>query len=105
MSQATTTTTPGTFLPARSCRRVSVCPSVTSRCSTETAKRRISQSSPYDSIGLRFSGAENVGKTQTWLPQREALNADLDAAQVAGKWRLSTRSVVNLARSVARLSH
>jgi len=50
------------FLPARrdqnirpsiSCRRVSLCPSVrpsvTSQCSTETAKRRITQTTPYDS--------------------------------------------------------
>ena len=34
-----------------SCRRVSVCPSVTSRCSTETAKHRITQTTPYDSPG------------------------------------------------------
>jgi len=32
-----------------SCCRVSVCPSVTSRCSTETVKRRITQTTPHDS--------------------------------------------------------
>ena len=34
------------------CRHVSVCPSVTSRRSTETAKRRITQTTPRDSLGL-----------------------------------------------------
>jgi len=38
-----------------SCRRVSVSPSVypsvTSRCSTETAKRRIMHTTPHDSVG------------------------------------------------------
>jgi len=32
-------------------RRLSVCLSVTSRCSTETAKRRITQATPHDSTG------------------------------------------------------
>ena len=32
--------------------RMSVCPSVTSRCSTKTAKRRITQTTPYDSPGI-----------------------------------------------------
>ena len=31
--------------------RLSVCPSVTSRCSTETAKRRITQTTPHDTPG------------------------------------------------------
>ena len=34
--------------PLISCRRVSLCPSVTSRCSTETAKRWITQTTPHD---------------------------------------------------------
>jgi len=34
-----------------SCHHVSVCPSVTSRCSTETAKCRITQTMPHDSPG------------------------------------------------------
>jgi len=44
------------FLPTRryasagiNCRRVSVRLSVTSRCSNETAKRRITQTTPHDS--------------------------------------------------------
>jgi len=36
---------------AISCRRVSVCPSITSRCSTETAKRTITQITPDDIAG------------------------------------------------------
>jgi len=32
--------------------RLSVCLSVTSRCSTKTAKRRITQTAPHDSPGL-----------------------------------------------------
>ena len=36
-----------------SCSRVSVRPSVTSRCSTETAKRRITQATPHDSPGTQ----------------------------------------------------
>jgi len=34
-----------------SCRRVSVRPSVTTRCSTEMAKRRITQTTTHDSTG------------------------------------------------------
>ena len=37
------------------CCHVSVCPSATSRCSTETAKRRITQTTPYDSPGRPYS--------------------------------------------------
>jgi len=38
-----------------SCRRVSVHPSVTSQCSTETAKRGIAQTVPRDSPGTLVS--------------------------------------------------
>jgi len=58
-----------------SCRRVSVCPSVTSRCSNETTKRRITQTTPHNSQGLEFCGAENPGKTQTGSPPTKAPNA------------------------------
>jgi len=34
-----------------SCRRACVCPSVTSRCSFETAKSKITQTTPHDSTG------------------------------------------------------
>jgi len=63
--------------------RVSVRPSVTSRCSTETAKRRITQTTPHN------SPVENPG-----IPT-EAPNA----GGVAANWRLSARSDVNLVRS------
>jgi len=87
-----------------SCRRVSVCLSVASRCSTETAKRRIMQTTPRAiAQGLQFSEAENLGKTQTGSAATEAPNAcrwgRLHAGAVAANWRLSTRRVVNLARS------
>jgi len=43
------------LLPARRCASavlaVIVCPSVTSQCSTKTAKPRITQTSPYNSPG------------------------------------------------------
>jgi len=42
--------TGATLATARSsCRRVSALPSVTSRCSTETTKRRITYTTPHDS--------------------------------------------------------
>jgi len=52
---------------------VSVCVrlSVTSRCSTEMAKRRITQTTPHDSP----ASAENPGKIQTGSPPTEAPNA------------------------------
>ena len=63
------------------CRRVclSVCSFVTSRFSTETAKRRIMQTTPNDRLaqGLKFSGAENLGKTQARSPPTEAPNAGI----------------------------
>ena len=49
---------------------VVVCLSVTSRCFTETAKRRIMQTMPQDSPGSLFSDAENLGKTQAGHPNR-----------------------------------
>ena len=53
----------------------SVRPSDISRCSTETAKRRIMQTTPHDSPGLLFSDTENHGKTQMGSPPTEAPNA------------------------------
>jgi len=35
-----------------SCHRVSACSSVTSRCSTETGKHRITQTMPHNSPGI-----------------------------------------------------
>ena len=54
-----------------SCRHVSVHPSLTSRCSTEMAKRRITQTMPHDSSGTLVSDADNLRKTQTRSPQRK----------------------------------
>ena len=55
--------------------RVSVCLSVTSRCSTETAKRRITQTKPHKPGTLLFSDAEDLRKTQTGSPPTKAPNA------------------------------
>jgi len=51
--------------------------SVTSRCSAETAKGRITLATPPDSLGtlVFWRGAEDIGKTQTGSPLAEALNA------------------------------
>jgi len=55
---------------------VSVYPSDTSWwCSTETVKRRITQTTPYDSPGLWFSVAKNLGKTRTGSRSTGAPNA------------------------------
>jgi len=55
---------------------LSVCLSVTSQCFTETAKRRITQTTPHDSMGtLQFPDAEDLGKTQTESPPTEEPNA------------------------------
>ena len=53
-----------------SCRRVclSVRLYVTSRCSTETAERSITETTPHDSQRLRFSVANDLDKTQTGSP-------------------------------------
>ena len=60
---------------------LSVCPSVTSRCSTEMAQRRITQTMLHDSREiLLFKNAENLGKTRTELPPTEAPNAGTVAA-------------------------
>jgi len=49
----------------------SVCLSVTRRCSTETAKHRIMQTTPHDSPGTLVSDAKDLGKTQM-TPNRGA---------------------------------
>jgi len=79
---------------------LSVRPSVTSRCSTETTKRRIVQITPHSPVILVFwcrksrqnqPGHHNRGAKYRWRR--------LSAGAVAENWRLSTRSVVILARS------
>jgi len=99
-SQPRQSTRSPSFLPSiilryRS-RPVYVCPfvrpSVTSRCSTETAKRRITQKRPHDSP-----------RTSCLVPKISAKLkcrwGGLNAGAVAENWRKSTRSVDNLARS------
>jgi len=56
-----------------SCCLVSVCQSDTSRCSTETAKRRITQTTPHDSPGTlvfccQKSRQKSNGVTPTGAP-------------------------------------
>jgi len=63
--------------------------------------KRLNAGSRRHTIARRlwFSGAENFGKTQTGSPPTEAPNAGSNAGAVSANWRLSTRSVVNLAQS------
>ena len=72
---------------------VSVCLSVTSRCSTETAKRRITQTTPQD-----------LGKTQAGSPQRRrqmhvGLTGDFRQITRYNPKTLTVASVVDLIRS------
>ena len=85
--------------------RLSVRPSVTSRCSTETAKRRIMQTTP--------PGSPENGRTVVfWCPKSRKIQMELypnrgakcrwgrlNVGKAAENWQLSTRSVVSLARS------
>ena len=49
---------------------VFVCLSATRQCSTETAKRRVTQTTPHDSPGTAFFDAGNLGKTKLGHPQQ-----------------------------------
>ena len=85
-----------------SCHHVSVCPSVTSRCSTKAAKRRITQTTPHDSAGsLVFWCQKSLQNSNGVTPNGgvKCRSGRLNAGAVAENWQLSTRSVVNLARS------
>ena len=56
--------------------RLSVCPSVTSRCSTKTAKRRITQTTPHDNSGtLQFPDAKDFREIRPGSPPPRAPNA------------------------------
>ena len=67
----------------------------TSRCSTETAKRRITQTTPHDSAGtLVFWCWKSLQKSNGVTQGRRQMQAGYAAAI----WRLSTRSVVKLTR-------
>ena len=54
---------------------LSVCLSVTSRCSTKTAKRWITQTTPHDSPGLEFSEAKDLSEIRLGSPPTGAPNA------------------------------
>jgi len=45
--------------------RLSVCPSVTSRCSTKTAKRRITQTTPHDTPGILVFWCQRFPRNST----------------------------------------
>jgi len=53
----------------------SVCLSVTSRCSTKTAKRRITQTKPYDSPGTLVFGCQRSPRNSTGVTPTRAPNA------------------------------
>jgi len=75
-----------------SCRRVSVPPSFTSWCSTEMAKRRITQTMPHDSPGTLVSDDEYLHKTQTLVTPNGGTKCWCDRSLAAICW-LSTESV------------
>jgi len=85
-----------------SCCRVCLSLCHTSRCSTATANRRITQTTPHDSpVTLVFCCQKSRQN-----PNRVTANGGakcrcvrLNAGAVADSWRLSTRSVVNLVPS------
>ena len=82
-----------------SCHRVSIL-SVTSRCSTETAKQ-ITQTTPHDSAGtLVFWRRKSRQNSNGITPNGGAKCrwSRLNVCAVAENWRLSMRSTVNLAR-------
>ena len=64
-----------TRLHASAVYSIVVCLSVTSQCSAETAKRRITQTTPHNSPGTLVFWRWNLGKTQTWPPPMDAPNA------------------------------
>jgi len=57
------------------CLSVSVCLSVTSRCSTKTAKRRITQTTPHDSPGTLVFWYQRSTRNSTGSPSARAPNA------------------------------
>ena len=71
---------------------VSVClsvrPSVTSRCSTKTAKRRITQTTPHDTAGTLVSDAKDFREIRPGSPPTGVPNA----GGVGQNWRLSTNN-------------
>jgi len=80
---------------------LSVCLSVTGRCSTETAKRRIMQTRTHDSPGTLVFWCRKYQQNSNRVTPNEGSKCRwgrLNAGEVAENWQLSTQSVVNLAR-------
>jgi len=67
---------------------VSVCPSVISRCSTKTAKRRITQTTPHDSPGTLVCWRQRSPRNRPGSPATGAPNA----GGVGQNRRLSTNN-------------
>ena len=55
--------------------RLSVCPTVTSRSSTKTAKRRITQTTPHDTSGTLVFDAKDLREIRPGSPPTGAPNA------------------------------
>ena len=68
------------------CRRVSVRPSVTSRHCTKTAKRRITQTTPYDSPWTLVFWRQKSGRNSNGVSPYGAPNR----GGVGSNWRFST---------------
>ena len=65
-----------------------VCVSVTSRCSTKTAKPRNTRTTPHDSPGMLVFWCQNLFEIQTGSPPTGAPNA----GGVGRSWRISTNN-------------
>ena len=80
------------------CLCLSVCPSVTSRSSTKTAKRRITQTTPHDSPTLVFwcqrSPRNSTGITPTRVPNAGGVVKIGDFRRITGF--ISMRCVVSI---------
>jgi len=81
---------------------LSVRPSVASRCSTETAKRRITQTTPHESPGIPVFWYRKSWQNWNGVTRTEASNTD----GVGYSWKLATFDAKHYQlRSVASLSH
>ena len=77
-------------------------PSVTSQCSTEMAKYRIMQTMLHDSPGTLVFWCGKSGQNSNGVTRNGGAKCRwgrLNADAVAENWRLSMRSIVNLAQS------
>jgi len=84
------------------CCHLSLCPSVTSQCSTETAKCRIMQTVPHNRPGTLVIWCWKSWQNSSGVTPNKGAKcrwSGLNAGAVAENWRLSARSIVNLVRS------